>query len=491
MGCECARLRMKEEIEKKAMTRSVGVQADELALTEDADTPLHLKSNQIRRLNEPISAFYQILPQTSSKSSLVQAQVLSTGQTCVLRVLSKDKVMGGFAKRTVANLLAQISSFAHPSIVRPLELLEDNVNFYISYPFLVPLLSHLSSQPSMPESIYASILWQLLSALSFAYNHQCLHTALDLDCIFLRSNSASTPIDICVSGFEKQLEGKRARISAFDAPEIMHKGAGDKADVWSCGIIMYNLLWGTTPFHPIKYTAMVAAKKTMRVTKPKGVVSDEAWDLLHSMLQWNPEQRPSVAQCLLHPWVTQVQGSLPSVPSKVVKNMLHTMGKSQPRSILRDAIKHYIVFKVEKTERLDDMTAMFRLFDTNSDGVISESELISGLRRWMPQDKAVAKAKQVMQVADKDSSGYIDYSEFLLSSLNEELLLCNSNLLEAFNSFDKDQSGKLSISELRDVFALCANGERRQGWAELMREIDKNGDEEIDFKEFRKLMQGE
>lgn len=134
---------------------------------------------------------------------------------------------------------------------------------------------------------------------------------------------------------------------------------------------------------------------------------------------------------------------------------------------------------------------MFKYFDSNADGKISESELLAGLERWLPHDKTLQKAQQVMAAADIDSSGCIDYSEFLLSTLNEASLLSTANLAVVFNTLDRDHSGKLSIRELREVFLLCASGDKAQAWLKLMKEVDKDGDEEMNFKEFTRLMVGD
>ena len=60
-----------------------------------------------------------------------------------------------------------------------------------------------------------------------------------------------------------------------------------------------------------------------------------------------------------------------------------------------------------------------------------------------------------------------------------------------FNTLDRDHSSKLSIRELREVFLLCASGDKAQAWLKLMKEVDKDGDEEMNFKEFTRLMVGD
>jgi len=484
MGCECAGLRDKGVTEKTVLAVDTDTHAED-----SAQVPVSLNLIPIRRLTKPLSAFYQV--QASNMSGLVQARCVKTGQTRALRILPKEKVVTEqMSKDLVTNRLVQISSLDHPNILRPFELLEDFRHFYFAYPALSALVPCLT-QPSLPESLYAAILAQLLSALLYAHNHQCYHNTLDLDCLFLRTNSTPTSIGICLGGFENQLEGRRQPPSTYEAPETLLGKTGEKADVWSCGVIMYLLLSGKSPFHPIKYATIVARGKTMKVKKPESDVGEDAWDMLLSMLRWRPEQRPSLAQCLLHPWVRQAPASVPSIPCRDLKNMLLAMGNNKPRSVLREAIKYFILFRLEKIENLDQMTSLFRYFDSNADGQISESELLAGLRKWLPGSQALHKAQQVMAAAGTDSSGCIDYSDFLLSAVNEDSLLSKTNLLAVFSSLDRDHSGKLSIRELRDIFVLSASGDKEQAWLQLMREVDKNGDGEIDFPEFTRLMQGE
>jgi Ca2+-binding EF-hand superfamily protein len=52
---------------------------------------------------------------------------------------------------------------------------------------------------------------------------------------------------------------------------------------------------------------------------------------------------------------------------------------------------------------------------------------------------------------DIDKSGYIDYSEFLVASINEKQILTDEKLLTVFKKFDKDGSGTIQASEIKDI----------------------------------------
>lgn len=97
-----------------------------------------------------------------------------------------------------------------------------------------------------------------------------------------------------------------------------------------------------------------------------------------------------------------------------------------------------------------------------------------------------------MALADLNGNGELDYSEWLLASSKRNELINDSRLKQAFDYFDKDGSGAISLEELKNVLGdtgLSANDELDQGvWEDIMAEADENGDGEIDFMEFKNMM---
>jgi calcium-dependent protein kinase len=55
---------------------------------------------------------------------------------------------------------------------------------------------------------------------------------------------------------------------------------------------------------------------------------------------------------------------------------------------------------------------------------------------------------------DTDGSGFIDYSEFVVASINEKQMLSNEKLQAAFRMFDKDGSGSISSEEIKAVLGF-------------------------------------
>ena len=91
---------------------------------------------------------------------------------------------------------------------------------------------------------------------------------------------------------------------AYIAPEIIKNEGykGFKADLWSAGVVLFALLFGTVPFKANNmkdlHQQILQAKYNM-----KEEVSEEAKSLIRGLLTTNPKKRLSVTKVLMHPWL--------------------------------------------------------------------------------------------------------------------------------------------------------------------------------------------
>jgi len=94
---------------------------------------------------------------------------------------------------------------------------------------------------------------------------------------------------------------------------------------------------------------------------------------------------------------------------------------------------------------------------------------------------------EMFSKVDVDNSGAIDYSEFVVASMNEKNLLSNNKLQSAFKMFDKDGGGSISTEEIKQVLSFGQNLEESVV-NEIIKQVDANGDGEISFDEFAEMM---
>jgi BR serine/threonine kinase len=78
---------------------------------------------------------------------------------------------------------------------------------------------------------------------------------------------------------------------------------GRRADVWSCGVILYALLVGALPFDDDNLRQLLEKVKRGVFHIPHFVPPD-CQSLLRGMIEVNPDKRLTLSEINRHPWVT-------------------------------------------------------------------------------------------------------------------------------------------------------------------------------------------
>jgi Ca2+-binding EF-hand superfamily protein len=98
-------------------------------------------------------------------------------------------------------------------------------------------------------------------------------------------------------------------------------------------------------------------------------------------------------------------------------------------------------------------------------------------------------AMELIKSVDIDQNNEIDFTEFLTLMKSRISRDPNYELKLAFDMIDTDHSGTVSISELRSLMKKCNQFLSEEEIDAIMQECDINGDGELDFDEFKKLME--
>lgn len=98
----------------------------------------------------------------------------------------------------------------------------------------------------------------------------------------------------------------------------------------------------------------------------------------------------------------------------------------------------YIVTQLVSKKEKVELQQTFMSLDKNADGKLSREELIEGYTSMYGNvAKAIKEVDLIMENVDADHNGFIDYSEFLVASINKKQLLSQGNLKKAFSMFDR------------------------------------------------------
>ena len=95
--------------------------------------------------------------------------------------------------------------------------------------------------------------------------------------------------------------------------------------------------------------------------------------------------------------------------------------------------------------------------DVNGDGKLSKEEIQNGYLQFFGRSLNDQEVDEMFAKVDADNSGEIDYSEFVVATMNEKNLLSNNKLQTAFKMFDKDGGGSISTDEIKQVLSFGQN----------------------------------
>ena len=104
---------------------------------------------------------------------------------------------------------------------------------------------------------------------------------------------------------------------------------------------------------------------------------------------------------------------------------------------MKQATITYIATQLISKEDKRELEKVFIHFDKNKDGRLSKEEIIQGYEEYYGTPPKIDEIDKLFASVDSDGSGTIDYTEFVIATLNEKTLLNDEKLRAAFQMFDK------------------------------------------------------
>ncbi|GLT34999.1 hypothetical protein SLA2020_094840 [Shorea laevis] len=352
------------------------------------------------------------------------------------------------------------------------------------------LFDRIESKGSYSEREAATIFRQVMKVVHVCHFMGVMHRDLKPENFLMVSKDEKSPLKATDFGLSIFIEEGRVYkeivgSSYYVAPEVLKRSYGKEMDVWSAGIILYILLSGMPPFWAETEKGIFEAILKDKVdleSRPWPSITEGAKDLIRKMLIREPKKRITAAQVLEHPWL-KVDGEASDRPidSAVLNRLKQFRAMNKMKKL---ALK--VIAKNLSGDEIVGLQEMFNNMDTDRSGTITFEELKTGLAR-LGSRLSDAEAKQLMDAADVDKNGTIDYNEFITATMHRHRLEKEENLYTAFQYFDTDGSGFITREELRQALNQYGMGDDAT-IDEILDDVDTNKDGRINYDEFVAMM---
>ena len=338
---------------------------------------------------------------------------------------------------------------------------------------------------------------QVLSCINYCHKQNIVHRDLKPENILLEANKEFDQIKIIDFGTslvyspERNLDEKLGT-PYYIAPEVLNKNYNEKCDIWSAGVITYILLSGMPPFNGQSDQDIMNKVRAGQFSFDDRVwqtISENAKSFIRSLLTYDVSARPSAETALMHPWLTELANL--QVDETRARGALDNLSKFNNDVTLKAATYSFIASQLMSKQERDDLSKVFKAFDTNGDGKLSMEEVKTGYLEHYGKIMSDQEVEEMFNSVDTDRSGFIDFTEFVVAATNQSTLTSEEKLQAAFRMFDKDGSGKISPEEIKAV--LCfgdASAINNEMLENIIKQVDENGDGEIEFDEFVTMMKG-
>lgn len=354
------------------------------------------------------------------------------------------------------------------------------------------LFDRIVERGKYTEKDAAEAIRTIVKVVQHCHNMNVIHRDLKPENFLLTDKSDKATLkatDFGLSVFFKDGQQFKDIVGSayYVAPEVLRRKYGKEADIWSCGVMLYILLSGMPPFYGDNEQQIfdsILRNKVDFDTDPWPKVSAPAKECVRRMLERDPSKRATATEVLNHEWVKEngVAGDVEIEP-EVLRRI---RGFAAMNKLKKEALK--VIASNLPAEEITGLKEMFEAMDKDGSGTITVDEMREGLRN---KDVKIPEAEleAIMANADVNGDGKVDYEEFLAATMHLGKLEREEHLYKAFQFFDKDGSGYITVDELQG--ALKEHGDAAVVAAhinEILQDVDKDKDGRIDYAEFCAMM---
>ncbi|CAD8070940.1 unnamed protein product [Paramecium sonneborni] len=200
-----------------------------------------------------------------------------------------------------------LESLHHPNFAKYYYSKETGNSLYIVQEYLEgKTLSQFIKTVDMEETHIKQIVIELLNSISYLHSQDIIHRDIKPDNIIITTEGQVKLIDFGLSSHsESKLSYDKCGTLLFMAPEMIFKQPYLKSvDIWSCGIIAYQLINKKHPFWDPSESTSTFIQRVQQFNPNFYEMDDYQRSFFLKCAAYSPEARMNANQALQHPWLS-------------------------------------------------------------------------------------------------------------------------------------------------------------------------------------------
>lgn len=234
---------------------------------------------------------------------------ISTGESVAIKVINKEQVRKEGMMEQIKREISVMRLVRHPNVVELKEVMATKTKIFVVMEYVRggELFAKIS-KGKLKEDLARKYFQQLISAVDYCHSRGVSHRDLKPENLLLDDNENLKISDFGLSALPEQLRydgllHTQCGTPAYVAPEVLRKKGydGSKADIWSCGVVLYVLLAGFLPFQHENLITMYNRVLKAQFDFPPWF-SPESKRLISKILVADPAKRTTISAITRVPW---------------------------------------------------------------------------------------------------------------------------------------------------------------------------------------------
>lgn len=162
-------------------------------------------------------------------------------------------------------------------------------------------------------------------------------------------------------------------------------------------------------------------------------ISEEAKKLVRNMLKYDYKKRISSLDALKDPWI-HTNAKMQPMNTKIMENLR----RFHVQNYIKKAILAFMATQVINNRDKEELLEAFRALDLDGDGILTKEELLKGYNQVFGNSKMKeVEIENILEEADHNFSGKIDFSEFCVAAINRDKVLSRKRIIQTFKILDE------------------------------------------------------